>query len=157
MADIVVMFEDLELSDGYKVPNATFAGEAKTRFAAPEGYPLWIAAGTVAAGSTLEWNEDHGDEGVYLESGSVELDGEVCGERGAVILERGARARLSFVEDSSVVHFGQTEAAPAIQGPDGTKSGKVHVFVEASRKSGHTEMFLDGNCPTCEISLGGWC
>ena len=49
---------------------------AETRFAAPEGYALWVAAGTVAAGSTLEWNEDHGDEALYLESGSVELVGE---------------------------------------------------------------------------------
>jgi hypothetical protein len=153
MADVVVMFEDLESSPGYKAPSATFAGEATTRFAAPEGYALWVAAGTVGKGSTLEWSENHGDEALYLERGSVELDGEVCGDGGAVILERGAGAHLSFLEDSSVVHFGHSEADPAIQAADGTKSGKVHILNGPTTVRGHTDVFIDGNCPTCQISF----
>lgn len=145
-----MFFSDLKSSSGYPVPSATFTGDAMTRFAAPEGYSLWINTGTVAAGSSLEWPGDHGDEAIYVESGRVGIEGTEVGPRSTVIIERRARTRLSFLEDSTVVHFGQSEISPPLNGSRG--GGQVHVHSEAVSRKGYTETLTE-TCPHCEIVI----
>ena len=54
MAEVTLVLVGQEPAFGYEVPSASFAGSARTRFAAPEGYEQWILAGEVEAGSRLE-------------------------------------------------------------------------------------------------------
>jgi quercetin dioxygenase-like cupin family protein len=150
VADVAVLFEDLTSVSGYAIPSATFTGEATTRFAAPAGYALWMNAGEVGAGSTLSWTADHGDESVYVEQGLVEIDGRRCGPGGTVIVERGVPARLSFLEDSAVAHFGSYEIAP-VEGP--ARPPSVHVLDAPLSYKGTTGFFIDGNCESCAISF----
>jgi quercetin dioxygenase-like cupin family protein len=154
MSDVTLIFADLASSPGYEVPSAMFTGQAMTRFTAPEGYGQWINAGSVNAGSVLEWTSDHGDEAIYVESGRVEVAGEICQEGGAVIVERGAQTRLSFLDDCSVIHFGQSDQTPPRKRLEGDDA-KVHVVGNTgiTERNGIATRFADGSCPGCDIVL----
>jgi quercetin dioxygenase-like cupin family protein len=151
MPEPSLLFADRKSSSGYQVPKATFTGEAETRFGSPEGYSFWLNAGTVSAGSTLEWTTDHDEEAIYVDGGKVEIDGKVVGEGGAVVIERDARATLTFLEDSSIAHFGQSDDAPPVPAEYSASGGGVHVYPHPTPHRGHTENFADGSCPTCKV------
>jgi quercetin dioxygenase-like cupin family protein len=112
----------------------------------PANFPLWLTRGDV---EWIEWNDDHGDEGVYVVSGEVEVDGRLCPAGGAVIVEAGVPARMTG--RAHVVRMGSRATPRAggqivhVIGPGGT-----WAKVEEGRD---TRYFADSECPTCDITL----
>jgi quercetin dioxygenase-like cupin family protein len=112
----------------------------------PGDFPLWLQRGDI---ESIEWDEHHGDEAVYVVSGEVEVDGRVCPAGGAVIVEAGVPARLTG--RAQVVRLG-SHTTPRLGGQI------VHVIgpggtwakVEEGRE---TRYFADSECPTCDITL----
>ena len=88
-------------------------GLESCRILSPEGYDLWLAVLEVAAGTALTWPEVHGEEGVYVLSGGLEVDGRACA-RGR---RRHRRVRRTPSppgrrQPSRLVHVGSRTAAP---------------------------------------------
>ena len=112
----------------------------------PEGFPLWLRREDV---ESIEWDSVHGDEGVYVVSGEMEIDGRRCPAGGAVIVEAGVPARLHG--RAHVVRIGSHATPRAggqivhVIGPGGT-----WARVEEGRE---TRYFGDSECPTCDITL----
>jgi hypothetical protein len=159
MPSVALLFDSDVPKTGYEVPSVALSGVATTRFAAPDGFSQWALTGTVESGGVLEWGTDHGDEALYLESGQIDIDGEICDAGGAVIIERGAPARLEFTTTSSVVHFGQGGEGQPSKRADGDPA-QVHVVpptgvrqLGAPGSGTHVTLFTEASCPGCEIVL----
>jgi hypothetical protein len=119
-------------------------------------------------GGTIEWDDDHGDDGVYVISGALDVDavppGEVsrCPTDGAVIVESGVACTARAIGVTSVVHCGARRAEPPSDGlydaPAATGHG-VHVvgergwFASGNRERVAVRWFADSTCPTCRIAL----
>ena len=112
----------------------------------PDDFPLWLWRGDVDA---IEWDHDHGDEGVYVVSGTVEIGGRECPAGGAVIVEAGVPARVTG--RAHVVRVGSHMSPRSggttvhVVGPGGT-----WAMVGDGRESRY---FADSECETCDINL----
>jgi hypothetical protein len=112
----------------------------------PDEFPLWLTRGDVDA---IEWDDDHGDEGVYVVRGELDVDGRTCPAGGAVIVEAGVAARARG--QAHVVRVGSHRSPRSggqivhVIGPGGT-----WAKVDDGRE---TRYFADSECPTCDITL----
>jgi hypothetical protein len=110
-----------------------------------------MVAGDLAPGAVLTLGADHGDEVFYVERGSVEVDGRVAPEGGAIIVEGGVAAQLVAVSPTRLLHFGADDdeardgAVVHVVGPGGT-----WAQVDDYRDS---RFFADSTCPTCAPTL----
>jgi hypothetical protein len=133
-------------------------GLESCRLLSPDEYDLWLAVLEVAAGTALRWPDVHGEEGVYVLSGGLEVDGAVCAAGGAVIVESDVPITARTTQPSRLVHVGSRTPAPASTAPAADRHG-VHVvgptgwFASGSEDRSHARWFSDGTCPTCEIAL----
>jgi len=121
------------------------------RLLSPSDFPLWLVAAEVAAGTALDWGPGHGEEIVYVASGSLSTSASTCPEGGAVVLEAGAPLHLVADEASLVLHFGSRTAA-------GATSGRVHVVgpggtwaLVADGRDSH--YYADSTCTGCAVTL----
>lgn len=132
------------------------------RILSPDEYDLWLAVLEVAAGTVLTWSEVHGEEGIHVLSGGLDVDGQPCPEGGAVIVEADVAVTARATQPSRLVHVGSRTSAtkhePASAAPAADRRG-VHVvgpagwFVSGSQDRSHARWFSDGTCPTCQIAL----
>src|SRR5581483_10988628 len=79
---------------------------------------------------TLSWDEDHGDEALFVLDGEVDLDGAVPEPGGAVLVEAGVPAVLTARRATTLLHFGPADPAPpteGIRGPAVTEGHGTHV------------------------------
>src|ERR1035437_3631150 len=83
-------------------PASGLSGEL---LSAPD-FPLWLTSVAVPDGESLEWDEDHGEEVVYVATGALADGARECIEKGAVVIEAGSPARLTAKGDTKVLHFG---------------------------------------------------
>ncbi|MCY4434778.1 MAG: hypothetical protein OXE45_14035, partial [bacterium] len=115
----------------------------------------------LAAGTELRWGTEHGDEAVYVRSGSLIVDGRVCPADGAVIVEAGVAATATAESDTSIVHVGPADSAPPIdglRGPADTDGRGVRVVgpdglwatVDDTQR---TRFFSDASAPTNRLWL----
>src|SRR5215469_6799029 len=86
--------DEAEMGAGYSAPTCTLEGEATSWRARFDGFPLWVSWAEMAAGGEIGWAGQHGDEGLYVVDGALEINGRNCPAGGAVIVEGGAPARV---------------------------------------------------------------
>jgi quercetin dioxygenase-like cupin family protein len=149
------------LPDSYPDRWSTGGGVRAKRLS-PEGNGIGLIVAELDAGGTLSWESDHGDEGIYVVSGEVEVDGRICPTGGAVIVESGVVATLTARQPSRLVHCSSADPEPpadGLYGPPQPDNHKVHVigprgwFDSGSHEDVHTIWFTDSTCPTCRIAL----
>jgi hypothetical protein len=117
------------------------------------------------AGAELVWDDDHGDEVVYVVSGGLEIDGTRCGPESSVIVESGVATTARAEAPTRLLHFGPTDAAAPSDGFLGApaRDGRtVHVVdehhgqtlrVESSELDSFVRYYADSTCPTCRITF----
>jgi uncharacterized cupin superfamily protein len=153
IARIVVVDAATALDPGHRFDTVQALGGVSSATVSPPGYGLELCRVAVGARARLAWSESHGDEGVYVVSGAVEVDGRVCPEDGAVVVESGVPAALRAVEDAELVHVRQAGEL------SGGRGSLVHVvgpsgWAVSGREAGlETRWFTDSTCPTCAIAL----
>jgi mannose-6-phosphate isomerase-like protein (cupin superfamily) len=153
--------DEAEKGAGYAAPTCTLDGDASSWSARFDGFPLWVTAAELAAGSELTWTGNHGDEGLYVVEGALEFNGSECPAGGALIIESGVPARVRATTGAVVVHFGPEDPEPpvdGIHGPPGAERRGVHVvgpggMWAATEPGRDTRMFADSTCPTCRITI----
>jgi hypothetical protein len=128
----------------------------------PDGYSIWSAVSELDDGGTIEWDTAHGDDGVYVLSGALEVDGHRSPADGAVVVESGVATVARAVGVTRVVHCGARDAEPPGDGLYGAPSADghhVHVvgdrgwFSSGDRERVAVRWFADSTCPTCRIAL----
>ena len=114
----------------YPGPTVEVVGECAARKVSPDGASLWLVAAELAAGTELRWGTSHGDEAVYIRSGSLAVDGRVCPADGAMVVEAGVAATAAAESDTSIVHVGPAHPVPptdGLRGPAETDGRGVRV------------------------------
>jgi quercetin dioxygenase-like cupin family protein len=150
-----------DLSTGYAAPTCAALGRARSSLMDFGGFPLWAVRAELEPGATLTWDDEHGDEGVYVLGGRLEVGDRVCPQGGAVIVEGQAGASASAPDGATLVHFGPRDPGPPSDGyfgPPAPEPHGVHVvgpggMYAASEPGRDTRMFADSTCPTCRITL----
>ena len=160
-APTAIHLEDVAASDGSAAPRDA-QGVVRSRRVSPDGYPLWMVVTELRDGGVLRWDSDHGDDGVYVQSGALDVDGHVCAAGGAVIVESGVAAVARAIGPTTVVHGGAHDPAPPTDGLYGAPARDghhVHVvgdggwFRSGDRERVVATWFADSTCPTCRISF----
>ena len=95
----------------YAAPRAATGVEWSTRLS-PDDSCIWMTVSELRDAATLEWSADHSDDGVYVVSGALEIDGRVVPADGALIVESGAACTARAVGPTEVVHCGARDAEP---------------------------------------------
>ncbi len=158
-ANFVSLAERPEESD--YAPTCEVTGLRWTKRLSPDDYSLWLRVAALQNGATMRWNAEHGDEVVYVCSGSLRLGDVTCAEGGALIVESGVAAEVHADVAASIVHFGPVDHAPPADGPYGAPAGEghgVHVVgprgrYEAAPGRPHYHFYADSTCPTCRATL----
>lgn len=176
-APTTTALHDLVPSTGYAAPRHASGVRWSTRVS-PEPYSIWMVISELEDGGTIVWDDDHGDDGVYVMCGALDVDrvpsdappsggapsAEVsrCPADGAVVVEAGVACRARAVGVTTVVHCGARSPDPPSDGlygpPDVTGRG-VHVvgergwFASGDRERVAVRWFADSTCPTCRIAL----
>jgi hypothetical protein len=164
---IATALDDVVPSTGYAAPRRA-SGVRWSKPVSPEPYSIWMVVSEIDDGGTIEWDDDHGDDGVYVMSGALDVDAATlpevsrCPRDGAVIVESGVTCTARAVGTTTVVHCGARDSEPPSDGlydaPDPTGHG-VHVvgehgwFSSGDRERVTVRWFADSTCPTCRIAL----
>ena len=158
---IASVLDEVAPSERYAAPRRA-DGVRWSRRLSPADYSIWMVVSELDDGATIEWGADHGDDGVYVVSGAVEVDGHVCPADGAFVVESGASASARAVGTTRIIHCGTRESSPPADGLYGPPAGEnhgVHVvgdrgwFASGSRERVAVRWFADSTCPTCRIAL----
>jgi len=147
--------------DGYAAPTCRLRGGASSSLVAFDGFPLWAVRAELLPGAVLEWESDHGDEGIYVASGELRVGTRICPTGGAVLIEGGAAVSVAADAPATIVHFGPHDPVPpgdGVYGPPDPAPRGVHVVgpggTYAALEPGRdTRMFADSTCATCRITL----
>lgn len=151
----------LPAHDGYRAPFCTSRGHLRSRVRTPEGFGQFVVYGDLEAGSEISWEAEHGDEGVFVLDGRVDLEGTAVPAKGAVVIEAGAPARLRALAGTRLLHLGSTRPGPRLEsviGPPSTDRPSVHVFgpeglARESYGTSDLTFYADSYCDGCRISL----
>lgn len=153
--------DDVDAAEGYAAPRDA-TGVRWSKKLSPDDYSVWLAVSELEDGGTITWGDRHGDDGVYVLSGALEVDGRVCPATGAVIVESGVAATATAIGPTQIAHYGPVDDDPPADGlygaPDPTGHG-VHVvgdqgwYVSGDRERVLARWFADATCPTCRIAL----
>ena len=117
--------DDVEARTSYAAPRQV-DGVRWSRRVSPDDYSIWMAISELEDGATLQWDDEHGDDGVYVMSGALEVNGALCPEDGAVIVESGAACTARAVGVTTVVHCGAHDVTPPGDGIYGTPEPGGH-------------------------------
>lgn len=157
---LVLRREEAVVADGHAAPTCRLAGRGRSRLMASSATPLWLVESTLEAGSALVWEREHGDEIIYVSSGSLEVAGDTVGAGAVLVLEAGVALRVESAEQTAIVHFGSTDPSPPSEGPYGAPdAGHRHHVIGPRGVSArhdppkHTVYFATGACRTCRGTL----
>ncbi len=128
---------DVAATTSYAAPRRA-DGVRWSRRVSPEPYSIWMVISELEDGGTIEWDERHGDDGVYVMSGALDVDGAQCAAArcpadGALIVESGVVCTARAVGVTSIVHCGAVDAEPPTDGLYGAPAREghgVHVIGE---------------------------
>lgn len=157
----VIHAVEVEAEASHPRPTVQLVGAVTARQVSPDGASLWLVAADLAAGAEMRWGTEHGDEAVYVRSGSLAVDGRICPADGAVIVEAGVSASVTAESDTSIVHLGPADPAPptdGLRGPAGTEGRGVRIVgsdglwatVDGTQR---TRFFSDASAPTNRLWL----
>jgi quercetin dioxygenase-like cupin family protein len=157
--------------DGYAAPHSTAIGQCTSSLAEFDD-GMWALRATLEPGTSVQWTTSHGDEGVYLIDGTVELSGDPslettrCETGAAVILESSAPLELRALTRTEIWHCGTSSIGPyvdGILGPPNAVGHGVHVVPQSAAQelihphadgsTATSTYYADGVCRTCRIAL----
>jgi quercetin dioxygenase-like cupin family protein len=160
-----------ETSDGYAAPHCTAIGRCTSSLAEFDD-GMWALRATLEPGTSVHWTTSHGDEGVYVIDGAVEVVGDSsaeptrCESGAAVILESAAPTELRALTRTEIWHCGTSSVEPyadGLLGPPNAVGHGVHVVPPSAaqtlihdHKDGSfatSTYYADGVCRTCRIAL----
>jgi hypothetical protein len=157
-----IVHED-EVAAGHTDPTfGDVPGLTSVRRLSPDDYDLWLCVLELEDGTALTFPDRHGDEGLYVLDGQLQVGETTCPARGAVIVESGVAVTVSVRGPSRVVHVGSQTLEPprgGALGPAETAQHGVHVvgshgwFTSGSEDRTVARWFSDSTCPTCRIAL----
>jgi hypothetical protein len=145
----------------YAAPRAA-TGVRWSQRLSPARYSIWAVAAELDDGATITWDCAHGDDGVYVQSGALDVDGHRCPADGAVVVESGAPTTARAVGATRVIHCGPVDDAPPGHGLYGApvrEAHGVHVvgdrgwYTSGDRERVAVRWFADSTCPTCRIAF----
>ena len=157
----VIHAAEVEATTRYPATTVEVVGSLAARPVSPDGASLWLIAADLVAGTELQWGTEHGDEAVYVRSGSLAVDGRVCPADGAVIVESGVAVSVVAETDTSILHMGPADSTPptdGLRGPADSKGRSVRIVgpggvwatVDDSQR---TRFFSDASAPTNRLWL----
>ena len=150
-------------SECYTAQGCSVSGEVRSLLFSPPGYSLWVLSAELGSGATLEWSSDHGDQAVFIRSGSAVIDSQECIAEGVFVIEAGFPAVMRVIEPASIYHFGPTQSTDrhsSIRGAPGNVGRRVHVLGAQGAYIRNdfdvplqSRVFADSCCETCRINL----
>ncbi len=157
----VIHAAEVEATTRYPATTVEVSGGLTARPVSPDGASLWLIAADLDAGTELRWGTEHGDEAVYVRSGSLAVDRRVCPADGAMVVEAGVAASAIAESDTSILHMGPADSAPpngGLRGPAESEGRSVRVVgpggvwatVDDSQR---TRFFSDASAPTNRLWL----
>ena len=157
----VIHAADVEATIRYPATTVEVSGGLTARPVSPDGASLWLIAADLDAGTELRWGTEHGDEAVYVRSGSLAVDRRVCPADGAMVVEAGVAASARAESDTSILHMGPADSTPptdGLRGPAESEGRSVRVVgpggvwatVDDSQR---TRFFSDASAPTNRLWL----
>lgn len=158
----IVAVDNVPVEGSHAAPTACSSGFVRSRRVSPDEYPLWLVVTEIEAGGELRWEDEHGDEAVYLDRGALHVEGgDPCERGGAVLVEAGQRCRIVVDEPSRIIHVGPVDPTPPRDGHLGAaahQGRRVHVVGpagvwQAVDSVRHSCLLADSACPTCRITL----
>lgn len=156
----IISKRDVIPSTTYQGPR-TVSGVISSHRLTPEGYALWMCESDLADGAEIFWDEEHGEDIIYVIEGEVEIENRVCPTDGAVVVEGGVKTILKSIGRSRVVHFGSRsndEPSGIFGSPERLGRG-VHVVgpggtIQSGEAEGvHAVWYADSTCRTCRCQL----
>jgi len=157
MAGIDVVFaKDAVQSSSHPIIGHSFVGKSKSCLVSPPDYSLWLVTVEMEDGTLLELPKLHGEQSVYVVSGSLQVDGKrVCPQNGAIIIEGNAQPNVRAIGNTVIVHMGPTDAEPDgdfISGDSTHVIGPRGTF-EAIDPTRDTHYYADSTCDHCRLTL----
>ena len=162
----IVVLDYAEPSHAYPATTCTVTG--KVTAALGLGHTQWSVTARLDKDAELVWGDLHGDEAVYVLEGCLELEGQRCAARSALIVEAGAAGRARALEPTRIVHFGPTDPTPPAKGLFGPADPAGHririVDEDHSNPARHVgpdgtvydlRFYADSTAPTCRLALFG--
>ncbi|MDE0580909.1 MAG: hypothetical protein F4124_07035 [Acidimicrobiia bacterium] len=157
----VIHAAEVEATTRYPATTVEVSGGLTARPVSPDGASLWLIAADLDAGTELRWGTEHGDEAVYVRSGSLAVDRRVCPADGAMVVEAGVATSAIAESDTSILHMGPADSAPptgGLRGPAESENRSVRVVgpggvwatVDDSQR---TRFFSDASAPTNRLWL----
>src|ERR1700754_613760 len=80
------------------------AGLTSVRQLSPDDYDLWLCVLELEDGASLTFPDQHGEEGLYILEGRLEVAATTCPARGAVVVESDVAVTVDVHGPSRVVH-----------------------------------------------------
>jgi hypothetical protein len=144
-------------------PGPTLASGVRwAKVLSPDDYELQLIVADLEPGASLQWPPLHGDEGVYVESGELQINGSTCPEGGALILESGSSETVTATRDTRIVHCRPKSTEPPTDGLYGAPDvdhHSVHVvgdngwFQSGQQEGVLATWFADSTCRRCRIAF----
>src|SRR5262245_18210024 len=114
------------LVTGYLAPACRLAVRASSRLSHPGASVLRRLVAMLEAGAELTWSRHHGDEGLFVVAGSIEVEGMKCGAGGSTIVAAGVATTVRAVVASHLIHTGSVQPDPPTSGPFGAPRADNH-------------------------------
>lgn len=162
MAKLTVQRRDeVPASTTYQAPREA-TGVVASVALAPDGYSLWCCDSELADGATIHWDAPHGDDGIYVLSGAMAIDGRTCPAGGGIVVESDVETTATAIGPTHIVHLGSTDPRPPAGGLLGAPQldgHGVHVvgprgaFQSGEDEGVHAVWFTDATCETCRAQL----
>ena len=157
----VVTSDEMPIQADYAAPRCRATGSVRSRAASPGDASIWMLSAELEAGSTLSWDAPHGDEALFVQHGQLSVDGRICPEGGAVVIEANARPTLTATAPTRLLHMGPRDDAPPVDGlygPAEPAGDEVHVVGPRGRfedldEGRESRFFADATCPSCRLWL----
>ena len=157
----VTRADDQPVHDEYMAPTTTVDGPSRSRRVSPDDFSLWLVLASIDGPARLRWDEDHGDEALFVKAGSLRVGDRVCATGGVLVVESGVALDVTVDEPAEIVHFGPTAHTPPDDGPRGAPAAdghRAHVIgprgYSAREEPTHaTRQYANATCPTCRINL----
>jgi quercetin dioxygenase-like cupin family protein len=163
MAKLAIINERDVAESGYpELERWTTTGSMRVRDLSPQDYSLRLLVVDADPGANVSWDSHHGDEGLHVLSGELEVEGKACPAGGAIVIESGVRATVAARSATRFVHCSPRDLhAPTdgLYGPPAPDGHGVHVlgpagwFASGKREGVTATWFCDSTCPTCRISF----
>jgi hypothetical protein len=154
MSPTFSIIDEKEIADDLVDPTlGAVAGIDSVRTLSPPHYGLWLCVLQVSADTSLTWPGRHGDEGIYVLAGELEVDGQRCPRGGALVIESDVAVSARITEPSRLVHVGSRVPKSGRLGRCAHVVGPKGWAISGSEGGSFARWFADGTCPTCRIAL----